>query len=290
MPTITNRRKRTERQELTKLLSLTERDSTILKAIYEYRVLSQAQIRRLIFPSVQSSVAQRRLRFLYDGKYLNRRFLLQEAGIVASPILYLLDKAGNDHLIKYHGFSEKRWTAKRKKVGYGHLEHLLEVNDFRIIFSLGCQHQGFSLEQWIDDMSFHKSYDTITVEGYDTPVAVQPDGYTVIQTAGNKQLHFFIELDRGTETIREKFKKKMAAYHAYFDSQLILKRFGTKDIRVLIIAHSEKRAHNLKKITEATGGQNRYWFTSVPALTPENIFANPVWNKAGHIEKTTLIY
>ena len=288
MPNLTKRRKRTERQVLTKPICLTERDESVLKAIYEYRVLSQVQISRFIFQG-KATVAQRRLR-LYDGKYLDRRFQLKEAGILASPILYLLDKTGNDYLIKYHAFSEKRWTAKRKKVGYGHLEHLLEVNDFRMTFTLGCQYKGFTLENWIDDMSFHKSYDTVAVEGYETPVAVQPDGYAVLRTSQHKQLHFFVELDRGTETVGEKFKKKMAAYHTYFKSSHILKRFSTKEIRVLIVAHSEKRAHNLKKITEKIGGKSRYWFATLPELTPENIFNEPVWNKAGHSEKTTLIY
>ena len=284
------RRKRNERQEPPQQPTrsrFTERDGKVIRAVYEYRLLSQKQAHRLLFTDTNPKTAQRRLAYLYDSGYLDRRFLHSAGGMMNSPTLYVLDKGGNDWLMRTDGLDETRWQPGEMRVGYEHLEHLLAINTFRIEVELACRQQGYPLLTWIDDTTLKKDYDRVRVVGSKDPVPVIPDGYFCIETPKGKN-HFFLEMDRGSMPSK-RFKLKIRAYQAYHQSGLALKRFGTEKFRVLTVIESQKRLELLKKATEDAEGRNRFWFGVLSGLTSETLFAEPVWNVAGRTERTLLL-
>src|SRR5687767_2532570 len=192
------RRKRNTRHFPTPEVRLTQRDIKVFEALYHYRVLTQAQLQRLFFTKIAPQTARRILRLLYDAAYTERRFLLREAGIAASPTLYLLDRKANNELRK-RGYDERRWCPKNKKIGNQQLHHLLYVNNFRIEVELAFQQIGFTLLNWLDEKTLKQDYDRVSIPGFHKRKSLIPDGYFAIETPAGIS-HFFLELDRGTET------------------------------------------------------------------------------------------
>src|SRR5690349_11262636 len=85
------RHKRDERPERPRLMRETANDQHVIRLLYQYRILSQGQLERLLNKS-RSRVQQIMMR-LYHHEYVERLFLpvLFEG---RSPTLYILDKRG----------------------------------------------------------------------------------------------------------------------------------------------------------------------------------------------------
>ncbi len=282
-----NRRKRHQRQDPPPPMRMTARDVQILEAVYHYRTLSQAQIRRFVFTGLSPTTAQRRLFLLYHNAYLERQFLPSIGGIVTSPMLYLLDRRGGEYLVQQAGYDEIRWKPSDNRVGYEYLEHLLAINTFRIEITLACQSAGLPLHPWLDDTTLKQDYDRVPLPGSTRPVAVIPDGYFAIQLNTGIN-HFFLELDRGTMD-SGRFKRKVQAYQAYARLGLSKQRFGTANFRVLTVTQSQTRAANLKQATEAIGGGHHFWFGVLEHLTAATVLTRPVWQLASRVEPAMLI-
>jgi hypothetical protein len=77
------RRRRDQRAENPPRMVETERVCEIVKAVYEYRVMTQGQIQRLFFgpnPGARSRTA-RTLAKMFDNHYLERHFLPTRGGL-----------------------------------------------------------------------------------------------------------------------------------------------------------------------------------------------------------------
>ncbi len=282
------RAKRHERLDPPPAMRMTPRDLAVIEAVYQYRVLTQSQIERLLFTGLNREVARRRLFLLYHNGYLERQFLPTTGGLVTSPVLYLLDKRGGEYLLQRSGHTEIRWKARDNRVGNLYLEHLLNINTFRIEITLATAHYQCPLEGWIDDAMLHQDYDKVRVPGVGRPVAVIPDGYFRIPMPDSKPMHFFLELDRGTMDLG-RFKQKMQAYQVYAQTGLALARFNTKGFRVLTVTLDEARLHNLRAATADAGGANRFWFGVLQDLTADKVLSEPVWGIAGRARPARLL-
>jgi hypothetical protein len=274
-----NRRRRDQRAENPGRMLLTERDKEIIKAVYEYRVLRQDQIQRLFFgrnPGARHRT-QRRLVKLFDFHYCNRQFLPTRGGLMNSPALYTLDKMGAEVLRTHYGYEPKWYSSSRELTGY-FLTHLMSVSEVRISFVLACRARGYTLD-WIGETELKRSYDYVKIAGRKEPVAVIPDGYFVISGTPHGRAHFALELDNTTES-SEVIRRKVASYTEYHTSGLYEKRYGTKSLRVLFVAPSQRRLANLKKAAEETGAGSRFWFAVLPELTEETVLLSPSWQIA----------
>ena len=282
------RAKRHERLDPPPPMRMTPRDLAVIEAVYQYRVLSQTQIERLLFTGLNREVARRRLFLLYHNGYLERQFLPTTGGLVTSPVLYLLDKRGGEYLLQHSGYTEIRWKAKDNRVGDLFLNHLLNTNTFRIEITLAATHHRCPIEVWIDDTTLHQDYDRVRVPGAGRPVAVRPDGYFRIPVPGSKPMHFFLELDRGKMDLG-RFKEKMQAYQVYAQTGLALARFNTKNYRVLTVTLDEARRESLRRATADAGGANRFWFGVLENLTADTVLSELVWWIAGRDRPARLL-
>lgn len=271
---------------------LTERDRQVIEAVYQYRILTQNQLERLFFS--QKTSAQRRLSLLYHHGFLERQFLPVRGGIMNSPILYLLDKRGAEMLTAEFGYDEVYWKREHNEVSVEFLEHALAINEFRILIVRACKRLNYPLLTWRGESDMKADYDRVKIpkaQGGLMSVSLIPDSHFVIDTprqAEKTKAFFFLEVDRGTmETKR--FKTKIEAYTAYIDSGAYEKKYGTRGLRILTVTPSKKRLQNLREVTEAAGGRNRFWFAVLPELTPENIIDKPIWQVAGREGLSTLI-
>jgi hypothetical protein len=283
---ITKKRRRDRRIEQPKPMRFTQRDLEIVEAVARYRVLRQDQLQRLFFQT--RSATQRVLVRLYDHGFLERQFLPVLYG--RSPTLYVLDRGGAA-LLRAQGRGEAFvQNASRRALKHEFLEHTLAINDFRISVVLASRRTGYALVTWRSEGQLKAEFKRVERTGIRT-VSLIPDSYFALDTP-HGQAHFFVEVDRGTET-SERFKAKVRAYIAYHTSGEFERLYGTRSLRVLTTTSSQRRLENLGavtgQITEAEGGQGRFLFALASQVTWDNVLTGKVWYVADADEPRTLI-
>lgn len=283
---MTKKRRRDQRPQTLKPMRLTERDKEIIHAVHMYRVLRQDQLEQLF--SRSKSVMQRVLVRLYDHGFLERKFL----PILGwnSPTLYVLDRKGADLLRAEYGLEDLVWYNTSKDLKMDFLEHTTAINDCRISITNAATAAGYELLKWLTEADLKADYDRVGIRapsGKTQSVSLIPDSYFVLKTP-NGYAHFFLEVDRGTETTG-RFKTKILAYMAYYQSGAYERRYGSKSMRIVTVTKGKKRLDGLKQATEEVGGKRRFWFALGSDLTADTILHLPLWYVAGEQELSALI-
>lgn len=286
---VDKRRKRNVRDTSIPPMVLTERDKHILEMVYQCRVLRQDHLHQLFFGSSETA-SQRRLALLYHHGFLERKFLTVRASYLLSPALYMLDTRGAEVLRAELGYETFHWQSKDKQVGQQFLEHTLMINDVRVAITLACRIHNLTLPTWKSEADLKAAYDRVEirdVSGRKKSISLIPDSYFVLDTPRGKT-HFFLECDRGHMSA-QKFATKIAAYITYYRSGAYEERYKTTSLRVLTVVLSQKRLETLKRVTEQTGGDGRFWFGLLPEFQPQTILTSPLWWAATGDKRFTLI-
>lgn len=258
----------------------TDRDRHIVHLVYQYRILSQAQLQRLLRRS--RSTVQQALMRLYHHRYLERVFLPVAYG-GSSPTLYILDRRGID-LLRGLGIEDFTGVPDRSLSGM-FLEHTLAMNDFRINVTEACARLGWHIQEWRTENEIKADYDRVIVRTTTRveKVPVVPDSYFVIDVPGRGVSHFFLELDRGKMDLK-RFRTKVLGYVQYYKTGLYQQRFGAKGFRMLAVVDTptQVRADNLARDAERIAGVGRrFWYAHLPILSPEQVLTGAVWQVPG---------
>jgi hypothetical protein len=125
-------------------------------------------------------------------------------------------------------------------------------------------------------------------------VAVTPDSYFALDTPRGRG-HFFIELDRGTETIYRAWQQKVLAYKAYWRSGKFGQRYAqeepTTSFRVLVITPSPKRATNIISAASQYGPSEAaglFLAAPITKLDTQALIA-PIWARGGFTEPHAIL-
>lgn len=271
-------------------MRLMKRDIEILKAVHDFRIVRGNQLQALYFGS--QSTASYRLSRLYQHGFLDRHFLPTLGGLASSPALYTLGRRGADVLRRVLDCGPKdiRKPPNNQELSPLFLEHLLQINDFRVAVTVAARVHGYTLERWVDDYQLKADYDRVVIQtpqGRRRSVSLIPDGYCVLQVPQGRAC-FFLELDRGTMT-RARFRDKVLAYQAYIASGQYEKRYGTRSLRVLTVTSGPKRLENLKEEAEQARGGRVFWFTTTERISPGTVLSKPIWNLAEQADLVALI-
>ena len=258
-------------------LRLTERDKLVVKAINDFRVMRQQQVQRLLFPS--KNTAQDRLRRLWEHAYIKREWLPSVGGIQTTSVLYLLDRRGVELLRREFGYGDTRlrWSAKKPSPLF--LEHTLGLSEIRLAVELACRAHAYPLTVWRDEKAVKADYDRVQLGKQWVPVL--PDAHFVIEVPAG-ELHFFVEYDRGREDLKV-FKKKLAAYIAYYRSPKCAARYGTNKIRLLSVAEGgtsgsgRTRLDNLTQLARDLNAGRQFWFSALKQVAAEDMLTAPIW-------------
>lgn len=271
-------------------MRLMGRDIEILKAVHEFRIVRGDQLQALFFGS--QSTASYRLSRLYQHGFLDRHFLPTLGGIASSPALYVLGKRGVDVLRRVLDYGPKdiRKLPNNQELSPLFLEHLLQINDFRVAVTVAARNRDYTLEKWLDDYQLKADYDQVVIQtpqGRRRTVSLIPDGYGVLEVPQGRAC-FFLELDRGTMT-RSRFRDKVLAYQAYIASGQYEKRYGTRSLRVLTVTSGPKRLENLREEAEQAKGGRVFWFTTSDQVTQERVLTYPIWMIAGVLNREAFV-
>lgn len=287
---------------------LTERDTAVIEKVHAYRALTTEHIEELCFTPKTRSKCKLRLKLLYHHGFLLRTEQPQSLTEGRKPFVYWLDKKGAELIAINRGieFSEVSWRPNTHKVGPQFLYHLLDTNTVRIAVTLAAARHGMTIVDWRDEEMLRKDHatDIVTIkgpQGGEQKTIVIPDDYFVLEVpiaAEGRSIYprLFVEIDRRTVTgeasvsnqSQRDWAHKVQAYVAYYHSDAHKKRYGSTAGRVITITTGEKRAANLKAITERAGGKSRFWFTTFAQLTPDTVLTEPIWSVAGREGRYTL--
>ena len=271
---------------------ITERDTDILLSVYRYRYLTTSQIVRLHFPSART--AQRRLAVLTRHKLLasfnvpnmsERIYMLTTRG--ATLVSELLGVSPNDLL----------WsTGTKPPKDYYFMKHFVAISDFRITLThattdsnvsllgfipehYGAKHLSGRVTKYIKDVAF-------SITDPKEKISHTPDAVFALEKAG-KQALYFLEIDRGTETIGNPSKgigKMIRFYEGYAHDE---KYKGYAEdfhcppftrFRLLIVTTSERRIANIRATlgTNPTPLYRFFWLTTFDQVSETTLF-DPVW-------------
>jgi hypothetical protein len=247
-------------------LVLTERDADIITGCYEYQGLTRPQVQRLFgIPGVTR--ANQRLRVLWEHEYLDRTAVgiagaglqpLYLAGRAAVPLL--VDRTEQTpNIIRAH----LRDDARRRP-----LVHDVEMNDVRIALTLGlAKDPNIKLELWHNQrQSYH---------AFAPGRALRPDGF--VRFVADGLTHgIYLELDRGTTTLVDRWQAKVVTYSEYRESGSYAERHGLERFRVLVLAPSPQRLVNLVAASQAVA-ERGFLFALTRDLLSNSNPRQPIW-------------
>ncbi len=203
-------------------IRLSSRDQQVLRTL-QVSPHTTWQLARLYFPNRKK--ASERLNRLYQNRYLRR---------LERPVLPINGRP------EYIYFCSKRQLSP----SYSSVEHTLAIAEFHTRFITWLYHQPLLTGHFLFQSEFLPLNDGSLI----------PDACFIVANM-ERQLLFFLEIDRGTETLVGRFyslQDKLHRYCDYFDSGLYaedLSRFGQfKGFRVAILTESLSRMQNLREL------------------------------------------
>jgi Replication-relaxation len=282
------------------------RDDRILADIFEHGALTAEQIAALNFPpngkfenrvfpvTDVSSAVYTRLRKLSGYHYLEQRNR-PHTDLGMKGQLHRLSKEGIAVLAAQLGCTvEDLLSSRRQTVPKRDLEHFILINDVWIALKIAASQHHAKIVTWISESEFKKDplivpADATLTAGKSRPQEFVPDGYFHLEIERNQRrtLHRFVEIDRGKETgistnpIYRTWETKVNLYQQYYDLGAYQKRFRTQQMAILTITTSEERLANLKRVSENSGGESLFWFTTFDKATSDAILTKPIWQLAG---------
>ena len=279
-------------------LLLQERDLAILSDLARYRLLNTSQIETLrasdeniVLRFSSRLTLTRRLKLMFHHGYVQRiaRPLAQGS---LEPI-YVLDSLGVKALQRQRDEEIKAKTSLPKAVA---LEHLLSVNQFRLSLEVACKSTIYGSDESRVELAGWQSGDAVkfavplAIKGERTQtVRLIPDGFFALRSRGQR-LFYFVEADRGTESLPV-LLAKCRAYYAYWQSGGFGQDFSLSPqvgFRVLFVLHSSRRLETMRKTAAALlSGQRMFWMTTEDEISPHRVL-EPVFRETGSEQKRAL--
>lgn len=271
-------------------LLMTSRDHALLLSLLKYRYLSVSQMRRLHFPSEQTT--SRRLRLLQAHGLVS---LFRPRGSAHGMVA--LARAGAEAVAEQLGcaLEELGWDGRRESPkDLLFLEHFLAASDFRITLSEACAKSadtrvlGFLPEHLVEPTpkGAMRKYirDVITDAAQPRQkISHSPDGVFALERKDRAAL-FFLEIDRGTEVLTNPERgvlKLVRFYLAMLEAgtyQRYQSDFGVavpfNAFRALLITTNSERMSNIRSacdrmIKGADKAKRFIWLTSIEAVSDE---------------------
>ena len=285
---------------------MTERDSAIVEAVYRYRMLERRQIENLFFVSVtgrhtNTSYARKRLRRLYLYGYLERILRPIDPSEGSRGPVYRLGPTGARLLAQQAGVPVGQFhywgrgddqDSRRTQVQPLFLEHGLALADVRIAIEQAAKKNDVCIEAWRDDVDLRhaRDWDSVMVaseDGHHERIPINPDGLFILSAARGRG-HFFLELDRSTETIGKTWRRKILGYKQYVLNGCFHQRYGgyrtQTALRILVITLSVERTQHLKAAAEKYGPSEAaplFLFAPIDEIVAKDPLTFPIWLRAG---------
>ena len=265
-------------------LHIQPRDLDLLLDLFDCRLLSVSQAARLHFDGSQH-VAYRRLRKLYRAGLLS---LLPTKSLSGQPPrIYTFNSQtfaflqAQGHLTQYTKADWRRQLRKRFSLSQQTIEHELAVLDVKAslqpTLSAVAGVHVVEFGTWPQAYAFEYQHEGKTR-------TQKPDGYLCLADhrhdfAQPRFNRFFLELDRGTQTL-ETLRAKVEAYRQFYRSGGFARWFAENEagyrkhpLRVLIVFLSAERLANFAR--QLPADRRFEWMATLPAVRTDPL--GPIW-------------
>lgn len=250
---------------------LQERDRQILIALYQFRFLTNEQLKALFSFGCVTRVNSR-LRKLFDNQYVSRRFLnnpLGQAKILHFPGPESVDVISQKFQIDSLAVKKRLRRIIRQRDSS--LNRYFLINRFRLALVMAFKTQ---IQIRCDHCRVQK----------EVPLKLEnnfyPDAY-IRYSRHDEKFNLFLEIDFPYKN-KEQFQEKIEKYLRFGLEGRFQRQFGFRFFRVLVIAASQNRLERLFKLVERLTDK-MFWLTTWEAITPDRILT-PIWlrpNKQG---------
>lgn len=275
---------------------ITDRDIRVVHSIYRYKYLSASQIQALHFPS--ETTRNRRLRRLIDEGYVEPFEILN-----IPERIFRVSREGARLVASRLGVDvdDLLWTSSTKKPkDYYFMRHFIKLNDVRIVLEKATEGGPVSLRGFLPEYYGTKEQSgtvskyvrdaTFGIANPHEHIPHTPDAVFCLEKSGNPAL-FFLEVDRGTETLSNPQKgvlKMVRFYLGYLAEggyEGYSEDFKTEEpfssFRALIVTTSEERIDNMRSAASSLPqkmhrGLRALWCTTFDRVSPETILT-PIW-------------
>lgn len=238
---------------------LTDRDRDIVREVGRLRLLSHSQVRRLCFAvgdragTTGLRVGQRRLRQLVELGVLarlDRRVGGVRAG--SEGFVYSLGPAGQKLLRRWQGETTGKVRAVHEP-GDRFTAHTLACSELFVALMQAQQAGGLELLEHQAEPTCWRT----RVGPYGQPLSLRPDGFVRLGV-GSRELFWFVEIDRATESLTA-IRRQGRAYLDYYAS-------GAAEVmpRVAWLTPDGRRADGLGAALHQLGGVSRQLFVAAP--------------------------
>jgi hypothetical protein len=252
-----------------KLVLLQGRDRKLLEEIAVMRVIDREQAKTVAgFGS--TTRANTRLLALTQGGFLKRSFVGTISG--GRKAVYSLSKKG---IAIVSAESDGPRASGKNSYSELFLEHQMQINQVYV----WVKHQPIPLA----NCRFHRWINFTRVLSKASPII--PDGYFELQHESVIK-PLFLEVDMGTEALRI-WQKKIEGYLKFAVAGEFGKQFGLPQFKVIVIAHSERRAESIRSLA-AKFTDKIFRFTSFQTIKSEGFWA-PIWRKPAGDQKESLV-
>lgn len=265
-------------------LEYQERDLLILRDLFVSRIMTLAHITALHFDG-RSEAAKKRLQKLKSADFVGERpRKARDPGILflAKNGFELLRDGG--HLSEFPTLSEATFE-KRARVSDLTLRHELEVMDAKAALAPAIGRvPGFSLVEFSTWPMLYQ-FD-VRPRSMDS-VRVKPDGLIRVReqadNGGIFEHSFFLEVDRGTETL-DTLGVRAICYRDYYTSGGYAESFGAPrtayaeyPFRVLMVFPSDERRNNIAErlLLNVPPIETQVWLTTAAELSLDPLGA--IW-------------
>lgn len=251
-------------------VALTSRDMLLLLTLVKARILDCDQIMAICgFTTVRR--ANGRLLQLHQAGYLRRWFFATKAGGLKA--LYGLSAKG----VIATGQSPARllsWKQNELISGNEFVSHQQAVNDILIQVRFRPLPPGIGCREWLTFASPISS-----------AIPLAPDAYFELER-DSSVYPMFLELDRGTETLKV-WRKKVELYIDLAVTGESERIFRQSRFRVLVLTLSERRLNSIRQ-TVLRQTDDLFWFSTLPMINKEGIWGSQ-WSRPAGGPATTLL-
>jgi hypothetical protein len=273
------RRDPTEMEALSrKPFVLTERDVSILTAIFTHGFLTTELIELAYFPvsglarRSPSSRAYDRLRSLWLWGFVDRVVRPTTPGLgTRFPYLLALGSCAIPVVAQWLELPPATIRGRRlDRINPYGIEHDLAVArlwaNLRAVFG---SVPGAAM-RWTSERTLRARGDHVRNPETRRSLPFLPDGYVELDRPGRPTGCFLVEVDRGTLTL-ERFARKVLAFELFLAQGCFTRRYGQASFDVLVLGEGEERLDNLASVAASVVSDDRYGayrFTRLAALVP----------------------
>jgi len=268
---------------------LSQQSEEMLYLVARYGYVNTPQIANRLFKgNKQSSQMADMNKKLFDSGYIDRFPLPSASPARNMPLVSTLTKKGAELIANLRNLAITALyvpsATDQPKAAY--FEHLMMINDVRVIIELACEHSSYELK-WLDERTIrkHKLYEEIELQMPQERVektANIPDGFFSLKTQAG-WLSFFLEIDRGTEA-HAVIHKKAQVYNAYEKTSHYAQYYAASDsagttasLFTLLVTNAAKRRDTIVTSLGKALPNQPFLCSAYPELTPENALTEPIW-------------